>query len=305
MKQSLKNLFKENSILILDGAMATELENMGCNINDDLWSAIVLYNDPEKIQQLHLNYFEAGANISISASYQATVEGFMKKGYSKEESENLIKKSIELLLKAREEYLSKNNNIPPLIAASIGPYGAYLADGSEYIGNYGVSDNTLYSFHKNRMQLLVKAGAEILAIETIPSLQEAIITSTIANELGADCWVSFSCKDERHISEGLPISECGEALKTIPSVKAIGVNCTDPIYVESLIKELKTTWKGHIVVYPNKGESYDPITKTWHGDENLKSFYEWSKQWIEAGADIIGGCCRVGVEDIKEIKKIF
>ena len=294
-------LLKNNKLVIIDGAMATQLEARGCDINDELWSAKMLAERPELIEDVHYTYFEVGADIGISASYQATVPGFMKKGFSREESENLVKKSMTPLINARNKYQQKHPERKNLVAsAAIGPYGAYLADGSEYRGDYKVEPEVIEAFHKERMQLLKDAGAEIFACETLPCLWEAEIILKAAKELDVPCWFSFSCKDNEHISDGTPIADCAERLDKEDIVKAIGVNCTYPIYISELIKNIKSKSTKPVIVYPNRGEEYDPVKKVWLGAQNGKSFGCWAEKWYEDGAQAIGGCCRTTPEDIKE-----
>lgn len=299
----LTELLNTEKLVIVDGAMATELEARGCDINDELWSAKILMESPEIIEQVHYDYYDAGADIGISASYQATVPGFMKKGYTKKESEDLVKSSMEILLKARERFAKNNPDRKCLIAAAaVGPYGAYLADGSEYRGDYTAERDKLYDFHKERMCLLAAAGAEIFACETLPCLWEAEIILGIAKELDIPCWFSFSCKDSDSICDGTPITACAERMGKEDIVKAVGVNCTHPEHISGLIKNIKASCTKPVIVYPNKGEEYDAVRKIWLGARDGKSFGDWTKQWYSDGAGIIGGCCRTSPADIAEVK---
>jgi homocysteine S-methyltransferase len=194
----------------------------------------------------------------------------------------------------------------PLIAASIGPYGAYLADGSEYSGNYGVSDVELRDFHESRIRLLESSNADFFACETIPSYQEAKVLAEILTNTKKSAWISFSCKDELHINDGTPIAECAALLADHPNVFAVGINCTAPKYVSGLISALKTrSGFKKIVVYPNSGEAYNADSKTWLGMSDHSSFALMAKEWTGLGADIIGGCCRIGPEHIKSIAAIL
>ena len=212
---------------------------------------------------------------------------------------------MEIFIEARQEWWEtegeKAGRAWPLCLAGIGPYGAYLADGSEYRGHYGVSDDVLDQFHRRRMEILHEAGADILLIETQPSLHEALLAADIAEELGADYWISFSCMDEKHICEGDLIRDCAKAFaKDHPHLQMIGVNCSKPVYIAGLIKELRIGLQqaqaegGRMLpigVYPNSGEEYDPVTKTWHGAGDAKSFGEYAYDYMKAGADAVGGCC--------------
>ena len=219
-RTTLEETLAVSPLLVLDGAMSTPLENMGIDLNTKLWTAKVLADQPEMVKQVHKNYFKAGADCGITCSYQATVPGLMDIGYTKEQAEELIAKSVEIFLEAREEWWQeegeKAGHTWPLCLASVGPYGAYLADGSEYRGHYEVSEETLYEFHKHRMELLWEAGADLLLLETQPSLREALVEAKIAEEMGADYWISFSCGDDKHINEGTKIAECARAFSRDP-----------------------------------------------------------------------------------------
>ncbi len=295
-KTSIQDILDRNRIMIIDGSMSTALEKLGAKLNSSLWTAKALEVSPELVKQVHLDYFRAGADCGITCSYQATIPGLMENGSTREEAEALIARSVTLFLEAREEWWKeegeKEGRAWPLCLAGIGPYGAYLADGSEYRGNYGVSDETLIEFHRRRMEILHEAGADVLLIETQPSLREALLEADIAEERCADYWISFACRAGRHINEGNPSRECAEVLSEgHPHLKMIGVNCTKPEYIESLIRELKSSTSLPVAVYPNSGEVYDPVTKTWHGEGVDKNFGDYAFAYMKAGADAVGGCC--------------
>lgn len=306
MKATIDQVLKKNKIMVIDGSMSTALELLGCDLNDSLWTAKILADQPELVKQVHLDYFRAGADCSITCSYQATIPGLMAKGYSQKEAEELITRSVKLFMEARDQWWQeegeKNGRPYPLCLAGIGPYGAYLADGSEYRGNYGVSDEVLKNFHQRRAELLWQAGADILLFETQPSLHEALIEADIAEKLGADYWISFSCKDGSHIHEGNSLTECARALRdNHPHLKVIGVNCTAPQYISSLIGQLRQHTSLPIAVYPNSGETYDAVTKTWHGSQNGVTFESYARQWIADGASCIGGCCRTTSAHVRQV----
>lgn len=184
----------------------------------------------------------------------------------------------------------------------VGPYGAYLADGSEYRGHYGVSREDLEKFHRRRAELLWQAGADVLLFETQPSLEEALVEASIAKDLGAAFWVSFSCRDGLHICEGTPIREAAaEVARQFPEVEALGVNCTKPEYLVSLIGELKTASDRPIFVYPNSGEEYDPVTKTWHGVGTDRKFGDYALEYMKAGAVAVGGCCTTVADHVRQV----
>ena len=298
----LKERLEKQKVLVLDGALATELEARGCDINDTLWSAKVLMEQPELIRQVHYDYYAAGADIGISASYQATIPGFMRRGCSEAQARQLIRSSVQLLKEAAEDYWEQQGKrmgkMPPIVAASVGPYGAYLADGSEYRGNYSCSEQELIDFHRERMQLLEEAGADLFACETIPSLREARAILQAMEQRKLTCWMSFSCRDAQHICEGTPIAECAEFLQEQDRVEAIGINCTAPEWIEGLIREVRRVSDKPIIVYGNSGEIYDPQAKVWKGAPCGMAYSAWAPRWYAAGANIIGGCCRTGPADI-------
>lgn len=293
--------------LLLDGGLSNELESQGCNLNQKLWSAKLLESNPEAIVLAHLAYLESGARCIITSSYQATLPGFISIGYDAQSAADLILKSVELAEEARNRFLSVHPAaFKPLIAASIGPYGAYLADGSEYRGNYGISEKELTDFHEPRIRLLNISTADIIACETIPDFNEAAVLSELLKNSDKPAWVSFSCKDGEHINDGTPVAECAALFKNHPTVFAIGVNCTSPEFVSSLIKSIKKeSGNKKIVVYPNSGAVYDAETKTWSGF-SAQSFSErLVKEWLALGADIIGGCCGVGPQQINQMAAII
>jgi homocysteine S-methyltransferase len=299
------SILQNHSLIILDGAMATELESHGCNLNDPLWSARVLLENPELIYQVHLDYFRAGADCAITASYQATVEGFANRGLQADEALELIKRTVALANRARDDFWTEELQSvrpKPLVAASVGPYGAFLADGSEYVGNYGVSDEILKEFHRQRMTSLIEAGADILAFETIPSIQEAKVLISLLQEYpGTFAWLSFSLKDESTISDGTPLQECAKLANDCEQIAAVGLNCAPLDYVTGAVSSLRKHTDKPIIVYPNSGETYDPETKTWLGKESCNTLDQKSKEWYEAGARLIGGCCRTTPNDIEAI----
>ncbi len=292
--------------LVIDGALATELERRGCDLKDDLWSAKILLEQPEKIKQVHYDYFRAGADCAITASYQATIEGFIKRGLNKQEAIALIQKSVQLALEARDEFWADESNrvgrLRPFVAASVGPYGAYLADGSEYRGNYGLTENELMDFHRPRMRALIEAGADLLACETIPCLVEAQALGKLLDEFqGMQAWISFSCRDEAHVSEGQRLEDCVRLVEQNPFVVAVGINCTSPKYIPSLIREARKATDKPVIVYPNSGEIYDASRNDWDGYPVYASFGDEAREWFKAGARLIGGCCRTTPEDIRAI----
>ncbi len=302
------NFIEKQGMLMLDGGLATELEERGYQLDDNLWSARILLDEPEAIRAVHYDYLKAGADCISTASYQATVEGFTDAGISEEEARSLISLSVSLAEDARERFLKSDEydsaaRLRPLIAGAVGPYGAMLADGSEYRGDYGVSDRVLSLFHEPRWEILSNSSVDLLALETIPSFQEAKILLNLLNQSsGKFAWISFSCKDGERISDGTPIRECASLFESCENVAAIGVNCTDPKYISSLIRQVRLGAPGKLViVYPNSGELYDTEKRSWiaGNDSGINGFD--SARWYEEGARLIGGCCRIGPRQINEL----
>ena len=306
MKVSLQDILDKNGIMVIDGSMSTALENMGLDLNHRLWTAKALAENPELVKKVHMDYFRAGADCGITCSYQASIPGLMSCGYTEEEAEDLIRRSVTLFVEARDEWWEQegrdSGRVWPLCLAGMGPYGAYLADGSEYTGAYQVSDETLYDFHARRAKLLHDAGADILLFETQPSLHEALLEAQIAEDMDTDYWISFSCRDGKRNGKGEPISECAAALsQDHPHLKMIGVNCTKPEYIESLIHSLKSSTDLPVAVYPNSGEVYDPVTKTWTHAGGEMDFGTYALRYMAAGASAVGGCCTTTGHHIQQV----
>ncbi|WP_223809784.1 homocysteine S-methyltransferase [Sulfurospirillum multivorans] len=306
MMNPIEKILEKQKVLIIDGAFGTELERKGYDINDSLWSAKFLMEKPEAIAEVHLDYLKAGSDCITTASYQASFEGFMKRGMSEEEAKELIQSSITIAQNVRDTFWENEQNHlkreKPLVAASVGPYGAYLADGSEFRGNYGLSVEALMDFHRKRLTTLIEAKPDLLACETIPCLIEAKALCKLLEEHPTmSAWVSFSAKDGTHINSGESIRECTAFFETQKQIVAIGINCTAPQYIESLIDEIKAVSSKPIIVYPNGGSTYNALTKTWDGISQSSSYGKMAYTWYQKGARIIGGCCQTTPEDIAQI----
>jgi len=291
--------------LILDGGLATQLEAQGCDIGDALWSASLLVDNPQAIVAASRAFLDAGAECIASASYQASREGFAQRGLSADEADALMLRSIELAAQARDEFVAARAPIfAPLVAASIGPYGAVLHDGSEYRGDYGVSQDALRTFHAERLALFDASGADVLAVETIPSLLEAEVLADLLTRCATPTWVSFSCRDDRHISDGSPIEAAVSLFRGHPAVVATGINCTPPQFATALIERIREAAPDRAVIaYPNSGETYDAATKTWSGTATPLDYAAAAREWMSAGATIIGGCCRTGPAHIAALRE--
>lgn len=293
--------------MILDGALATELERRGADLRDPLWSAKLLIEQPGLIRAVHLDYFNAGADVATTATYQATFEAFARRGIDAHGAAELMQGAVALAQAARDEFWAhvpnRRGRMRPIIAASVGPYGAMLADGSEYRGQYAASDAELMEFHRPRLRVLAQSGAELLAAETIPSGREALAIANLLREFpAASAWISFSCMDGEHTCEGQKIRDCVARLDGFAQIVAVGVNCTRPEYMVPLLHQMRDHTDKPLLVYPNSGERYDACSKRWLGPAAAAPIGEAAALWHAAGARLIGGCCRTTPNDIRAVR---
>lgn len=289
--------------VMLDGGLATEMETHGADLDHDLWSAKMLIEAPEIIRRVHTDFLRSGADVIATATYQASFGGFEKAGYTHHQAKRLMRLSVDLALLARETFWAQSENridrLRPLVAASIGPYGASLHDGSEYHGNYGLDRQALIDFHRPRMELLAETEADLFAFETIPSMLEAEALLELLQEFPQkQAWLSFSCKDTEHVCHGEPLAACATLAEKVDQVVAVGLNCTDPGYVNGLLEslpELNTL----LVVYPNSGEKWNSEGNRWtgHGCKSMPV-----SEWYDRGARVIGGCCRTSISDVLRMR---
>ena len=294
--------FLTNNPVVLDGAMSTPLEKLGADTNNDLWTAKALIDNEELVYEVHKMYFEAGADLIITDTYQANVQAFEKVGYSEKEARNLIKKAVKIAQKARDDYENRTGK-HNYIAGTIGPYGAYLANGSEYRGYYELSAEEYQQFHLPRIEELVNAGVDILAIETQPKLDEVLAILELLKEKYPQqkVYVSYTLSDDDTISDGTPLPRAIHALEDYSQVIAVGINCVKLELVEPALKNMKEITDKHLIVYPNSSAVYDPKSKTWSQPKTSATFEELIPNWYEAGARIIGGCCTTGPKEIKAV----
>jgi homocysteine S-methyltransferase len=281
-------------VIVLDGGLATELEARGYDLSDELWSARLLADDPEEIISTHETFFRAGAEVATTASYQASFEGFAARGIGPRAAATLLRRSVDLAKAARERVGGRR-----WVAASAGPYGAVLADGSEYRGRYGLSVAELTEFHRPRLEALAAAGPDLLALETVPDTDEAVALLAAIEDLGVPAWLSYTISGNR-TRAGQPLDEAFAIAAEHKQLVAVGVNCCDPDDVEPAITLARRTTRKSVIVYPNSGEGWDAGRHGWTGSSRLTP--RLVERWIRAGADLIGGCCRVGPADIAMIR---
>jgi homocysteine S-methyltransferase len=281
--------------VVLDGGLATHLEAQGHDLKSELWSARLLHDDPDAIIQAHLAYFGAGAQVATTASYQASLDGFVRVGMDKADAAQMIKRSVRLAQQARTDAAGDHLR---WIAGSVGPYGAALADGSEYRGDYEVSIDELRRWHRPRIELLVEAGVDILALETIPCLAEVEALVAEIEGSGQPCWLSITCAGDRTRS-GEPAADAFALSRDVDEIIAVGVNCIDPADAPALVSCAGESTGKPVVVYPNSGERWNATERHWTGPRTFQP--DQVQDWIGDGARMVGGCCRVGPQEISAI----
>ncbi|MEU1256499.1 homocysteine S-methyltransferase [Streptomyces chartreusis] len=286
--------------VVLDGGMSNQLESAGYDLSDELWSARLLAEVPEAITEAHLAYFEAGADVAITAGYQATFEGFAKRGIGRERAAELISLGVELAHEAVRRARAEGIARPLWVAASVGPYGAMLADGSEYRGRYGLSVAELERFHRPRLEVLAGARPDVLALETVPDTDEAEALLRGVRGLGVPAWLSYSVAGDR-TRAGQPLEEAFALAADVDEVIAVGVNCCAPEDVEGAVETAVRVTGKPVVVYPNSGEAWNAEARAWDGRSTFTA--EEVRGWRASGARLIGGCCRVGPEVIGSIAR--
>ena len=301
--QSIRQALDANRPFLLDGGLGSELAARGYDIATPLWSAEMILQNPEALAEVHRDYLQAGADCITTASYQASVPGLAARGMPAAAIAAVFASCVEIARAERDAFAHRQpRGVRPLVAASVGPYGAYLADGSEYRGNYAASDAELEDFHASRLALLDTAGADLLACETIPDLREAGILGRLLESVTTPAWVSFCCRDSSTLHDGNALRSALEPFADHPRVFALGVNCGAPDHVEAAIGEIRAAAPGKlVVVYPNSGQQYDAEARQWRGAAEMRHWSSLAQRWFEAGAAMIGGCCNLGPRHIREL----
>ena len=305
MLHPLRDLIRERGSVVIDGAMSTALEKLGCDLNNRLWSARILADDPEKIRTVHAQYFEAGADVAITASYQATAAGFADAEINETEAARLIRLSVTLAREARDAYKRNHPNRPLLVAGAVGPYGAYLADGSEYTGRYHLTDDAYREFHRVRLDALKAAGADLIAVETQPKLEEVAVLLKMLEARELSVWVTFTLADEGHLPDGTLVEDAARLCATSPAVDALGLNCVKRELAAGALKRMASVTDLPLILYPNSGETYDAATKTWHHPVGGPGWQHFVGPWQSLGVKCLGGCCRTLPSDIVEIARLM
>ncbi|MEJ2257910.1 MAG: homocysteine S-methyltransferase [Woeseiaceae bacterium] len=289
---------------MLDGGISTELERHGADLDDPLWTSRVLLDAPERIRAMHQAFLENGADIIATTTYQASMAGFQRAGLSEDAARNTMREAIGIAVQTRNAFWSipanRSGRLRPLVAVSLGPYGAALHDGSEYHGDYAADDATVRAFHRERIAALIDAGGDLFAFETIPSMAEAGILLELLPEFpDLKTWISFSCRDGRHVAHGEVFADCAHRVTGSRQVLAVGVNCTAPENIAPLLASASGVDRP-LVAYPNSGETWDAAAQCWRG-EACDAMDVGA--WYRRGARLIGGCCRTGAEDIATMRR--
>lgn len=281
--------------VVLDGGLSTQLEVLGAKFSGALWTGRALLENPDIVRQAHKDFVDAGAEIISTASYQLSRAGFVAEGLSEADADRALVRSVEIAKDAVAGTTAK-------VAASIGPWGATMHDGSEYRGNYGVSQEFLENFHRERMSVLAQAKPDYWAVETIPEVTEAKALATVLAEFAdIPAWVSFSCQDDSHVASGEPIADAVRAVTGVPSVMAVGVNCVPPENVAGLARAIRSATDLPIIAYPNRGGIWDAASGDWQG-QSPKPLAEWLPEWAPIGVHMVGGCCGHGASDIRALR---
>jgi homocysteine S-methyltransferase len=289
----------EDVRVLSDGGLATELEARGHDLSDALWSARLLADAPGEITAAHLGFYRAGASIATTASYQASFAGFAARGLSRAAAETLLRRSVQLAADARSQLAEDGR--PRWVAASVGPYGAALADGSEYRGRYGLSVAELTAWHRPRVEILADAGPDVLALETVPDVDEGEALMAAVSGLGVPAWLCYSIEGSR-TRAGQPLAQAFAVAAGVPEVAAVGVNCCDPADVSAVIAVAAEVTGKPVIVYPNSGEVWSSKRRQWEGGSRDLTAY--ARQWVRDGAQVVGGCCRVRPADIEQLRRI-
>ncbi|WP_297602804.1 homocysteine S-methyltransferase [Microcella sp.] len=284
------------SVTVIDGGLGSHLESLGHDLSGNLWSARLLLDDPQAIQAAHRDFFEAGARVAISASYQVSFDALSAVGIDVSTASDLLRRSVKLAQAARDDV-----GVDGLIAASVGPYGAARADGSEYTGDYDLDRAGLRRWHEPRFEVLCNAGADLLAIETIPSISEAGALLDLLSGSGVPAWVSFTIADGT-LRTGESLADAFAEADAVDEIIAMGINCSHPSEVAAALRTARDSTSKPIVVYPNGGETWNADSRRWEGESG--GAHDSVAEWLEAGATIIGGCCRVGPADIAHIAAV-
>ncbi|RAI79067.1 homocysteine S-methyltransferase [Macrococcoides goetzii] len=283
----------QQDIVILDGGFGTTVEQFGYDVKHELWSSNLLQSNPEAVYKVHKAFVDSGAEIILTNTYQASVQSFLNNGITKDEARTYLEKAVELATRAAGD--------KAIVAGSLGPYGAMLGNGSEYTGDYKETEEDYIQYHKERLDILIEAGVNVFAFETIPNIEEIkAVKKLLRYYPDIEAWISITLKDSDHLSDGTSLEAVIREINEIDNILAFGVNCTSVKVIDGAVDKLITLSDKPLILYPNSGRKYDAVKKIWI-DQQDESLVEAAVKWQAKGVKIIGGCCQVGPEEISEL----
>ena len=287
-----------NKIKLLDGSMSFPMEQLGYNLKNKLWTGMALISDPDIIKNIHKDYINAGADYISTSTYQVSYDRLQNMGYQSSEIKKVFQKSIDLVKEAIKESRSKKEI---KIVGSFGPFASYDPNASEYVGKYNSTDDEIKNFHLNNINIIEETDLDIILYETIPCLREIKVLSKVLSQTNKEIWISITCNENIEFRDGSSFKEACKIISQIEQITTMGINCFSPLLVEKALKELKKYSNKKTLVYPNSGEKYNPKDKYWSGKNEFNNLM--IKNWLSLSPDIIGGCCRVGYDNIKKMRE--
>ena len=287
-----------NKIKLLDGSMSFPLEQLRYNLKNKLWTGMALISDPDIIKNIHKDYINAGADYISTSTYQVSYDRLQNMGYQSSEIKKVFQKSVDLVKEAIKESGSKKEI---KIVGSFGPFASYDPNASEYVGKYNSTDDEIKNFHLNNINIIEETDLDIILYETIPCLREIKVLSKVLSQTNKEIWISITCNENIEFRDGSSFKEACKIISQIEQITTLGINCFSPLLVEKALKELKKYSNKKTLVYPNSGEKYNPKDKYWSGKNEFNNLM--IKNWLSLSPDIIGGCCRVGYNNIKKMRE--
>ena len=287
-----------NKIKLLDGSMSFPMEHLGYNLKNKLWTGMALISDPDIIKNIHKDYINAGADYISTSTYQVSYDRLKNMGYQSSEIKKVFQKSVDLVKEAIKESGSKKEI---KIVGSFGPFASYDPNASEYVGEYNSTDDEIKNFHLNNINIIEETDLDIILYETIPCLREIKVLSKVLSQTNKEIWISITCNENIEFRDGSSFKEACKIISQIEQITTLGINCFSPLLFEKALKELKKYSNKKTLVYPNSGEKYNPKDKYWSGKNEFNNLM--IKNWLSLSPDIIGGCCRVGYNNIKKMRE--
>ena len=287
-----------NKIKLLDGSMSFPMEQLGYNLKNKLWTGMALISDPDIIKNIHKGYIDAGADYISTSTYQVSYDRLKNMGYQSSKIKKVFQKSVDLVKEAIKESRSKKEI---KIVGSFGPFASYDPKASEYVGKYNSTDDEIKNFHLNNINIIEETDLDIILYETIPCLREIKVLSKVLSQTNKEIWISITCNENIEFRDGSSFKEACKIISPIKQITTLGINCFSPLLVEKALKKLKKYSNKKTLVYPNSGEKYNPKDKYWSGKNEFNNLM--IKNWLSLSPDIIGGCCRVGYNNIKKMRE--